>query len=507
MPALSLGQQIVLNSATNLGRYALSVPVFFFLTPYILTKLGDKQFGVWVLIATFMSFADLGDLGMRSALRKYYAEDYAQRDYEALSADLSTATLIFIPLSLFILGAVYLGLDAILRALFAVDPSHQVDLRFVFLVALTVFAVSFCFTPYLSILEGLQRFDILNGLNSVSTLLHALAAVWVLQAGWGLKGLILSQAGISLLSLSALLWVTYRLVPQARFHRNRFRWKSLEKILQFGAKIFTSSLANVIHFQVDKILLASFVGVGAVGHYQIAASLAGNIRSIPQLVLEPVMPAASALEKGKGAQTIERLYHLSQKYNATLSFPLTAGLLLFGHPFVDLWLGPGYSRVAFTLQILSLGYLVNILSGPGFSILNGTGRPQYGVYSSLLAAFLNLTLGLILVIQFGYYGVVMATFLSMVIAAGFFKWAFHRVSGIPFDITFQQIFLPPFLSAGVASGLCAALLYNLPAGGLFRLAGIISGFVVAYLLLLILCGYIRKDDSARLWQALAMRTR
>lgn len=507
MRARSLGQQIVLNAATNLGRYALSVPVFFFLTPYILTKLGDEQFGVWVLIATFMSFADLGDLGMRSALRKYYAEDYAQRDDEALSVDLSTATLVFFPLSLFIWGVIYLGLDEILRALFAVDPSHQVDVRFVFLVAITVFAVSFSFTPYLSMLEGLQRFDILNGLNSMSILLHALAAVWVLQAGWGLKGLVLSQAGISLLSLSAILWVTHRLVPQARFHGGRFRWKSLEKILRFGVKIFTSSLANVIHFQVDKILLAYFLGVGAVSHYQIAASLAGKIRSIPQLVLEPVMPAASALEKGKEPRTIERLYQISQKYNATLSFPLTAGVLLFAHPFVDLWLGPGYSRVAFTLQILSLGYLVNILSGPGFSILNGTGRPEYGVYSSLLAAFLNLTLGLILVIQFGYYGVVMGTFLSMVIAAGFFKWVFHRVSGIPWDITFQQIFLPPFLSAGVAAGLCAVLLYNLPVGGLFRLAGIISGFVVAYLLLLILCGYIRKEDSARLWQALAMRPR
>jgi hypothetical protein len=101
----------------------------------------------------------------------------------------------------------------------------------------------------------------------------------------------------------------------------------------------------------------------------------------------------------------------------------------------------------------------------------------------------------------------MGTFLSMVIAAGFFKWVFHRISGIPWGITFRQIFFPPFLSTSVASGLCATLLYNLPVGGLFGLASIISVFGVAYLLLLILCGYIRKEDSARLWQALAIRPR
>ena len=507
MRALTLGPQIVRNSATNLARYALSIPVFFFLTPYILSKLGDKQFGVWVLIATFLSFADLGDLGMRSALRKYYAEAYAQRDFEALNADFSTAILIFFPLSLFIWVVIYLSLGVILQTFFAVDPSHQVDVRFVFLVAITVFAVGFPFIPYLSILEGLQRFDILNGLSSVSILLHAVSAVWVLQAGWGLKGLVLSQAAVSLLSLSGLLWITHRLVPQARFRTDRLCWKSFEKIFLFSTKIFTSSLANVIHFQVDKILLAFFLGVGAVGHYQIAAGLAGRIRGIPQLLLDPVMPAAAAVERGMGPGTIERLYFLSQKYNTTLSFPLTAGLLLFAHPFVDLWLGPGYSRVAFTIQILSLGYLLNILSGPGFSILNGTGRPEYGVYSSLLAAFLNLSLSLILVTQFGYYGVVIGTFLSLVIGAGIFKWVFHRASGIPWNLTVQQIFLPPFLSVAVAAGLCVALLYKLPVGGPFRLATIMSAFGVAYLLLLILCGYIRKEDSARLWKALAIKGR
>jgi len=118
MRSLTLGLQIVRNSASNLARYALSIPVFFFLTPYILSKLGDEQFGVWVLIATFLSFADLGDLGMRSALRKYYAEAYAQRDYEALNADFSTAILIFFPLSLFIWVVIYLSLGVILQTFF-----------------------------------------------------------------------------------------------------------------------------------------------------------------------------------------------------------------------------------------------------------------------------------------------------------------------------------------------------------------------------------------------------
>ena len=143
------------------------------------------------------------------------------------------------------------------------------------------------------------------------------------------------------------------------------------------------------------------------------------------------------------------LYFRSLKYIVLVGACILTVTFLLADPFLALWLGTGYETSANTLKILMAGYFFNILTGPGFFILNGMGKPQYGMRSSILATVMNLFLGIVLVMAIGYYGVVIGTTLSMITAAIYFIAMYHRVMEVPlWDMT-KIVFLKPFLSGGL----------------------------------------------------------
>ena len=52
--------------------------------PVYLHFLGYEEYGVWLVLATVLSFAQLGDLGISQAVMKLVAEEYGRHDLEAV---------------------------------------------------------------------------------------------------------------------------------------------------------------------------------------------------------------------------------------------------------------------------------------------------------------------------------------------------------------------------------------------------------------------------------------
>ncbi|HCC31148.1 MAG TPA: hypothetical protein DEQ03_14050, partial [Marinilabiliales bacterium] len=149
--------------------------------------------------------------------------------------------------------------------------------------------------------------------------------------------------------------------------------------------MYISQIATQIYFHIDKLFISYFFNVSYVAYYQIASSLSQKFRAIPALIISPIFPAASELQAKNDTEKIVRLYLISLKYLVSIGLFICGGVIIFAHPFITFWLGDGYERTSFTLQLLFLSSFVNILTGPGFFILNGLGKPEYGMYTSLLS--------------------------------------------------------------------------------------------------------------------------
>src|SRR5947208_7556916 len=57
--------------ATSWVAVVANASVGIFLTPYVLHRLGDEAFGVWVLIVNLVAYYGILDAGVRSAILRY----------------------------------------------------------------------------------------------------------------------------------------------------------------------------------------------------------------------------------------------------------------------------------------------------------------------------------------------------------------------------------------------------------------------------------------------------
>jgi O-antigen/teichoic acid export membrane protein len=139
---MSLKAQAVKNvSATWLGL-AVHAVVGFFLSPFILHRLGDEAFSLWVLVFSLTGYYGLLDLGIRSSIVKYTAKFVATNDEHQLSAFLSTslgffAVVGFVVLLMTVTGFFYLHL------LFRIPAGMLGSARGLFLLAGVSVALTF----------------------------------------------------------------------------------------------------------------------------------------------------------------------------------------------------------------------------------------------------------------------------------------------------------------------------------------------------------------------------
>src|ERR1700680_2152429 len=83
--------QILKNVGSSWSALAPNVLVGIFLSPFILHRLGDAAYGIWVLIFSITGYYGLFDLGIRSSIIRYVAMYSTVAKNEELNRLINTA--------------------------------------------------------------------------------------------------------------------------------------------------------------------------------------------------------------------------------------------------------------------------------------------------------------------------------------------------------------------------------------------------------------------------------
>src|SRR5271157_708182 len=84
-------RQILRNVGSSWFALGVNIAVGIFLSPYILHRLGDTAFGLWILIFSATGYYGLFDLGIRSSIVRYVAKYSATGEQEELNRLVNSA--------------------------------------------------------------------------------------------------------------------------------------------------------------------------------------------------------------------------------------------------------------------------------------------------------------------------------------------------------------------------------------------------------------------------------
>jgi len=398
---------------------AVAMVASFLAIPMMIRYLGQEQFGVWSTLLTVMSWIVFFDLGIGNGLRNKVAEALAKNDKaEAASYIASGYSLIgVIALMLWVSGTTA-SFFVPWQMVFNTHAISETTLRLTMQIA-TFFVLLNFWVGLIGALLGAMQKTSLTALGQLISNVLALMLVFVLTKTTDASISSLAFAyGISLVIANVLLslWLYQRnpeLRPQLYLNKQH-----VHSLLSVGMQFFIIQLAVLVIFTTDKMLITQLFGPQYVAQYEVVFKLFSLITFAHTLISAPLWSAYTDAYRRKDIVWIKRmLYQQMAIYCGVVFAVIFMGLL--ARSIIAVWVGDEL-EVSFSLVItIGLFVLVSTWNNVYAMFVNGVGRVKPQLYSAVLAMLLNIPLALLFTKHFGFglSGVVLATCISLLIAA------------------------------------------------------------------------------------------
>ena len=188
----------------------------FLITPFMIHRLGDFEFGIYTLAFSAVGYFDLLTQGIRSTLQRFVGRLSDARDRETLNSVFSTALAVTVVVGALIV-VIFLGLSRVLPAFFKLGPT-QVHLFAALLILLGLNLGLGVPTALLgSYLCGLHRFDLFNLLSIVRQGVRTILILAVLLHGWGVLAVAVCALVSTVICIPLNWWMIRKIDPTVRF--------------------------------------------------------------------------------------------------------------------------------------------------------------------------------------------------------------------------------------------------------------------------------------------------
>ncbi len=352
---------------------------------------------------------------------------------------------------------------------------------------------------------GLQRMDIFNKISISFSILGAAGTLIVLEAGYGLRGLVLNNGIIVVLGGAVNIMAAYHLVPTLKFNPFMAEWKMFRKMFNFGTKLQVAKLANLLAFQLNAWLISAFLNVGMVTPYGFAAGFIGSVRNLLLMLPSAVIPATSELESRNEKERSLEFYDRGTRYLVLFGTPICTFSIVTASLVMLAWLGPEYKLLTesvWVVQILAIGYYANLSTGVATGVAVGMGKPEYEMKFGVMLAISSLFLSVGLVYFIGFYGPAVGSTISLTVCALYFYKLFHRYLKQPMIPFLTRMYGIPILISTLA-GLVISVLQGqlvstfapvsrLPILAVILLEGLV--FSAVYIFLILRTSYMDAYD-------------
>lgn len=376
--------------------FAAALLVSFFLTPYMIRRLGDGPYGVWAFVESLLAYLTLFDLGIAACVVRYVAKFHQTGEADRLSGLLSTTWFLFLGLGF---GAMAVG-GAIIPLSVAGMTSSGVPRGEAIafgLLMLTNLAFTLPLSVFPAILDGLERYGSKSVVRLIVIVIRTGALIGVLENGGSLWDVGLVIAVANLVEHAAMALMCRRFLPEIRFRRRFVNRESFHEIRGYGANAFLAMIAGRVTVQSGTLIVAAFLGMGSVTAFAIVSRLVEMAKSMLRTAITTLTPAISSLEAAGRHDQIRATFLKATRLVLYLILPVQAGFVVFGKSFLNLWLkDPSYGETCYEpLVTLSLPLSLVMAQSVAARILYGTGRLTGFARMCLLEAAVNLALSIL----------------------------------------------------------------------------------------------------------------
>ena len=385
------------------------------LTPYMVNKLGSEEYGLWVLLSSVIAYFGLSNLGFGTTLLKEVSQNKSR---EHLSTYVSTTIGFFMLISsivFFVFLVVMLNLDNF----FLITDELQKTAEITFTLLYFIFLVSFLSSAFNTLLFAKGMLHIQSAIGIVQSIVTALLIFAVLYAGHGIVMIATVNLVMALVGAVTVATIASKRVDFS-LSRKYFDWELLKKMASPSMHYFFISIAVLVVFYTDNIIISSFMGLGAVAVYSIGYKLVDVAQKLLFKIVDVLLPNVAALYGDGKYREVLSLHNKLLAYTLLLGIPGYGILFFYGVDILKLWVGNKYAVDETILRVFVLFAFSHSWVHVSGLFIAAMGVHKTSSYIALTEAVLNIILSLILLHYYGLLGVALGTLFAGLLTSSWF---------------------------------------------------------------------------------------
>ncbi len=394
----------------------VSIIISMILVPLTIGYVNSELYGIWLTLATIISWVTLFDLGFGHGLRNKIAENIAIGDSEKARKYISTAyaffTLFFLPIcTFFFFLCPYMNWTVLLN----ISADYHEILVKTMQILIVLFFFNIIIKTHASVLQALQLTALQSTFDTIGQILTLF--VTVILTVTTKPSLIYLALAITCSPLFVYIIVTIWLF-EIRHKELRPSLSLVDKslvkdVLGLGINFFFLQIAALILYQTTNIIISNVSGPEFVTEYNVVYKYVSIPMMATTIITAPFWTAFT------DAYTLNDFEWMKKAHNKLL-FSFMAGvivllvLLCFFPIFFKYWLGDKVEIHLNMVIVCAVYVTIMIWNNIHSTLLNGIGMVRLQLYCSIMSTILCIPMSLWLGHIWGAAGVVSAiTILSL----------------------------------------------------------------------------------------------
>jgi O-antigen/teichoic acid export membrane protein len=417
-PPADLGTALPLLTGT-ITRYVLlvvNIVVGVLLMPYTVRHLGTSDYGLWMLVASLTYYFQLLDLGYGSGVVRQVTDADAHGDTERVNRILSTFVGVYGAIAAAAAVGVIVLIFFVLPHFPRITPQQLPTAQALLAIIGLRVVVGFPMSVFGAATNARQRFALNNGVAVVLALANAGVTVAILSTGHGLLPLVAATTALSLLGYVAYAWTARRAFPALAIRPRHFDRRIVREVTTVSVYFFLIDIAVQIGFNLDNVVIASFLGTTSVAIYAVTLRIADYQRQLCSQFNALLFPVVVRFGSVGRTDALRDTLVEGTRIAVVLVAGVTICVIGFASPLVTAWMGPGFEESVPPLIVLAITGVALVGQGPLGNVLLGTGRHRLVAIVAFVEALANLGLSLVLVRRYGILGVALGTGIPVLLA-------------------------------------------------------------------------------------------
>ena len=222
-----------------------------------------------------------------------------------------------------------------------------------------------------------------------------------------------------------------------------FSAQHARSLFSFGIYAFITSIADKLRFGKDDLVLAAFASLSVVTHYTIAVRVADYLLQALGSLLGIMTPIFARSFAERTHDRLREQFLSASRVGALLGCCAGGACIVFGRPFIELWMGPAYLDAYIPLVLLVFAMTIDAMQIPTVNALFAVAKHRFFAWMTAADGIVNVLLSILLVRHYGMVGVAMGTAIPMIITKLVVQpWYVTRALGIDLGVYVRSVLVP-----------------------------------------------------------------